>query len=70
LKIASDVINLVTKAATEKRWKFRVPKMHFEYNKVRLLRIFTTSYGKGPDLEKQDTRLTMPIPRTEKKSFL
>ena len=52
--------------------KFGAHKMHFGYNKLRLLGIIMTPNGKSPDPEKQDTLLSMRIPRTavELKSFL
>jgi len=60
----ANVIDSVMKAAMNKGWKFRVHKMHFEYNKLRLLRRVMTLYGRHPDPKKQDTLLTMRIPCT------
>jgi hypothetical protein len=70
--IHADVVDSVMKAAENKGWKFGVRKMRFGYNKMRLLGIIMTPYGRSPDPEKQDTLLTMRIPRTasEMKSFV
>jgi hypothetical protein len=68
----ADVVESVMKAARNKGWKFGAHKMRFGYNKLRLLGIIMTPQGRCPDPEKQDTLLTMRIPRTasEMKSFL
>ena len=70
--IHADVIEAIMKAAENKGWKFGAHKMHFGYNKMRLLGITMTPQGRSPDPEKQDTLLQMRIPRTasELKSFI
>jgi RNase H-like domain found in reverse transcriptase/Integrase zinc binding domain/Integrase core domain/Reverse transcriptase (RNA-dependent DNA polymerase) len=70
--IHAEVIESIMRAAEDRGWKFGARKMHFGYNKMRLLGIIMTPQGRRPDPEKQDTLLTMRIPRTasELKSFL
>lgn len=70
--IHADVIDCIMKAAEDRGWKFGVHKMHFGYNKMRLLGIIMTPHGRSPDPDKRDTLLEMHIPRTasELKSFV
>src|ERR1700738_1432531 len=70
--IHADVIDCIMKAAENRGWKFGVHKMHFGYNKMRLLGIIMTPHGRSPDPDKRDTLLEMRIPRTasELKSFV
>lgn len=70
--IHTEVVEAIMKAAEDKGWKFSAQKMHFGYNKMHLLGIIMTPHGRSPDPEKQDTLLTMRIPRTasELRSFV
>lgn len=70
--IHADVVEAIMRAVENKGWKFGAHKMHFRYNKMRLLGIVMTAQGRSPDPEKQDTLLSMRIPHTalELKSFI
>lgn len=49
-----DVVDAIMKAAENKGWKFGACKMHFGYNKMRLLGIIMTAQERQPDPEEQD----------------
>src|SRR5271170_447398 len=59
-------------AALVKGWKFGSRKMKFGYQKLRMLGIIMTPYGRRPDPEKRNTLLTMRLPRhaSELKSYV